>query len=263
MERLLSFTMLALVASTGIAASAPHFVFRKGDVLTYGVTVRAGDQALDGIVTLTVLEAKADGTARIELAASGTGRLTINGRLTPLEEARSSVVMVAKPNGTILQFLDSSGRPVSMKERRKSLFAADGLVGDKVAVMRTLFGLQLPSTSVAIGGKWTGYQQAESATSADLQHWQTQLEPVPVTYTFAGTREYQGRSCMVITYSVPAMSPDGTMSSIPTTIFFDASRGQVVGTTTGGSSSSQEPMIDTVVLKSYILADGSAEKPAP
>jgi len=264
MDRLLlSLIATILMTGTGIAASPPQFAFHKGDRLTYGITVRGPQAALDGVVTLAVLDVQADRTARIRLDASGTGQLPINGKLTPLAEAKSSVVMVVKSNGTILQFLDSSGRPITIKERRKSMFAPDGLVADKVAVMRTLFGLQLPDAPVAAGGKWIGYQQAESASSTDLQHWQTQLKAVPVSYRFTGTRKYEGRSCMVITYSVPAMSPDGTISSIPTTIFFDAGRGQVVRTTTGSSSSSQVPMVDTVVLKSYISAGGSAEKHAP
>ncbi len=242
--------VLVCAAGASMAASVPQFVFHKGDVLTYTVKVRDGSGAsLDGTAVLTVLSVEAKGTARISLFVAGSGLIDYNNRMTRLQPTIADFIIVVKPDGTIADFLNSrSGKSLSPKERYKSIMSPDSMVGDHVAVARTLFGLQLPHAPVAVGGKWAGQQQDESATSSDLKHWETHLTPRPVTYTFAGMRQFQGRNCMVIRYGVPAMNPDGTLGMEPTSIFFDAAAGLVVGTS-GGEPTPE--YTDTVILKSY------------
>jgi hypothetical protein len=245
-------------ASIAALAAPPQLIFHKGDVLVYDVTVREdGENLLDGAATLTVLEVKPDGTASIKLDIIGTGKMDINNKMTALPKSSSSVIMIVKPNGTISQFLNSAGQPVSIKERRKSLFDASGLVSERVDVMRTLFGLQLPSKEIAPGDKWTGTQQEESASSADFEHWQTKLTPITINYNCTGTRQYQGRNYLVITYSLPDMGPFG---DLPTKIYFDPVLGQVAGTAVGEVTPKDA---DTVLLKSYTPAgDATATGPA-
>jgi hypothetical protein len=250
MKRFWLALVVSLVLGSGAVSAygaGPRLAFHKGEVLVYGVLVKeGGDTTLEGTATLTVLAVKPDGTANIKQDIVGAGKLEINNKMTTLPKSTSGMILVVKPNGTISDFQDAAGKSLSIKERRKSLFDAAGRVSEKVDVMRTFFGLQLPEKEVAPGAKWAGKQQEESAFSSDLEHWQTKLTPVSVAYKFAGTRQYLGVSCMVISYDSPEMGP--------ATIYFDAAKGRVVGTAVGDATAKDA---DTVSLKSYTPGAGA------
>jgi hypothetical protein len=227
---------LFVVPAVGAAASAPQFVFHKGEKLTYTVSQKMGGAGksgsysanLNGKAVLRVLSVQADGTAKVEMTTTGSGRMASGGESMALTNKRpQSVVVVVKPNGAIAQLLNAAGKQTSFVQGMADMMDAGALTQVPIIATYALFGLCLPDKLPGPGGKWTGYHQSESATSPDGKTWKAQLKRTPVSFKFLGQRNYKGQACLAFAYVLPA-DRGGAKTGIPTTAYFDAAKGRLV-----------------------------------
>jgi len=205
--------------------------------MTYTVSQKMGGAAgksgsysadLNGKAVLRVLSVQTDGTAKVEMTTTGTGRMAVSGQSMPLSSKRPQhIVLVVKPNGAILQLLDAAGNKTSFSQGMENMMDAGALAQVPIISTYALFGLYLSSKLPTPGGKWTGYHQTESATSPGGQTWNVQLKRTPVSFTFLGQRTFKGQSRLAFAYALPA-DRGGAKVGIPTTAYFDAAKGRLV-----------------------------------
>ena len=242
MHRVLRTTALAsaLLATPLLlwGDSAPRFRFRQGQVFTYQTESRGSQKdksgevqsSLKGAIVLRVLKVKGDGTADVTATVSGQGSVVWGSETIERKGGEpKEVVLTVKPDGSIAGIKTTGGaRCTFMSVMEEEAMTGRGAVLVEVAGTYTLFGLNLPKQLPAVGGKWTGYQRQERMTStdmSDLSKGRFSLKQVPIVYAYRGSKSYQGRTCLVFTYTQKDMSG----RSAPHTIYFDAAEGMIVG----------------------------------
>jgi hypothetical protein len=243
MAALLCCCVLAPSALAAPPQRGPRFVFKQGDVLTYDVhismkgTSSSGGQAAgyaslaDGNLMLTVRSLRADGTAEIQLTATGKGKMTVGGESTALdEEPATPLIAVVRPNGAIVEVRDTKGKKTSLFESMENLFAAGTQIQMLLIGNYALFGLQLPAKLPAVGGQWTGTYKAEqgSSKSLNLEDMKIELKSVPVTFVYKGPGKYEGRPCFVFTGEPKIYESAGAKFGIPTAFYFDDNAGRLL-----------------------------------
>lgn len=221
----------------GSSEGTACFLFRASQKLTYQIAydfvthagVQAGDKAeLNGQAVLHVRSVNSDGTAEIEMVASGRGehvsRLFTGGQPTRLQTEPWTLVLTMKSDGSITSLKDADGnQAAAIGLIRPAMTNAGAVLELQTITSYTLFGLQLPHKLPAPGAQWTGHQQNEETQFSDSSLVSVKLKPVTVKYTFVGSRKYKGRDCLM--FSTKA---DGLLS-YPATFYFDSKAGQLVG----------------------------------
>ena len=220
-------------ANVASAAGAPHFSFREGERLTYHYsrhmlahggppTVRRED--VEGQVVLQVRRVSSDGTAEIEMVASGKGRV-VRDKTTDLTGEPWAIVFDVNRNGSIAALQDVNGNAITLEAWIGAVSAGAMIERFSVALTYALFGLQLPDKLPPAGGEWTGYHQRTVTVG---QEESIRLEPVSVRFTFVGPRKYKGRDCLVFSTKPGAAGE----LHFPTVFYFDNTNGRLVASET-------------------------------
>ncbi len=225
--------------------SRPRFVFNKGDVLTYQVHVSREGSAEGGALTwgstteaelvLAVQSVRADGIAEIKLTATGKGKETMGDETTLLDEARARpFILVAEPNGGIVELRDAAGKKISVWEAVEGPYTWTAnteilahWVGDYA-----LSGLHLPEKLPAPGQEYTGAYKWDAG--GDSHCMKIELEDVSVTFVYKGPGKYDGRACLVFTCNQPYGGRSRYRISLPTTFYFDDEQGRLLAVEQGG-----------------------------
>jgi len=231
-----------MAANTSSAMSGvPRLTFHEGQKLDYrivlhiaphgGTSATAGAD-LQGRLILRVLKVSSDGTAKIEIVGEGTGRIVSpvvrGGQPTDLARAPYRIVARVKSNASILGLEDDAGKPITVFALVTSLNAGAYLALIAVPTY-ALFGLQLPEALPRLGRQWTGYHQSEKTQFSSGSGLESlRLQPLAVTFTFVGPKQYEGRDCLV--FSAGPDSP-GLLRE-PRKFYFDHQRGQFAGVET-------------------------------
>ena len=228
------------VASVARAAGPPRFSFREGEKLTYhysrhvlahSASSRLKREDLEGQVVLQVQSVGSDGTAWIDMVASGNGR-EVSDRPKKYTRDPWRIGFDVKPNGSVVGLRDSDGNTITDNAWRDPVLDASmkGVVSAgamievyTVANTYTFFGLQLPDKLPSPGGEWTGYHQSPSIDYVG-QREVTRFQAVPVKFTFVGHRKYNGRDCLVFS---PKPRTPGTRGH-PTLLYFDTTNGRLL-----------------------------------
>jgi len=234
--------LVAVFSQAAQAVTAPvGFRFQPGETLTYAVELRSRGEApgqggtysaeASGRAVFETSSVRPDGTATVNMACSGSGKMTAGTESIPYGDApMKPLVLVLRPDGTIAEFENSSGGKTYLVTGGYNMWDVGTILATYLIGSYTMFGLELPAEMPTAGKTWTGAHKNEVLKGPDPETLKVELESEPITFELQGTRTYHEVSCLAITSPAALkFSMPGNPEHVSGTWYFDGAKGRLVG----------------------------------